>query len=417
MLTFVLMQAFNLDIKNRVWIDFNPGTHFHERRQAHFVLLLNSLIFLTELRIVSLLFQVDQLVEIVGPLFLQGFIQQRGKRRVALFDPATRRDAVGDVMELVRPKLVIFREQIFDHQIRVQRRHTVHRKAADHTHIRHADLFIVHHRQFRPHRFVARPGFAHQHFELVVDLINDLHMARQKRFHQLLVPALQRFWHQGVVGVSEGLASDRPGRIPAQLVLIEQYAQQFRDRDRWVSVVQLDNFVIRQLRQLTARQMMATQDIRHRTGALEILLHQAQFFTRQMVVVRVQNFGQLLGVDTLLFGTQEIAVVKFGQIERMRVFRLPQTQRLRDAVTIAQHRQIPGFAGDDKTRFPMALLRDFAANADVHVELRVMAEPRIAAAMPVVRGFNLMPVIKGLTEQAVLIVQTITDSGLPYRRH
>ncbi|MNR39316.1 hypothetical protein D3C85_1575190 [compost metagenome] len=101
----------------------------------------------------------------------------------------------------------------------------------------------------------------------------------------------------------------------------------------------------------------------------------------------------------------------------MRVFRLPQTQRLRDAVTIAQHRQIPGFAGDDKTRFPMALLRDFAANADVHVELRVMAEPRIAAAMPVVRGFNLMPVIKGLTEQAVLIVQTITDSGLPYRRH
>ena len=162
---------------------------------------------------------------------------------------------------------------------------------------------------------------------------------------------------------------------------------------------------------------MATQNVRHGAGALEVLLHQAQLFTGQVVVVRVENFGQLLGVDALLLGAQEIAVVKFGQVKRMRVLRLPQTQRLRHAVTIAKHRQIPGFTGNGERRFPEPLLCHFPANADLHIQLRVVAEPRIGIAMPVVRRFHLMPVGKRLTEQAVLVVQTIADRRLADGRH
>ena len=76
MLTFVLVQAFDLDIENRIWVDLNPGARFHERRQANFVLQLNRAVLFAEFRVVSVFFQVDELVQIVGPLFLQGLVQQ-----------------------------------------------------------------------------------------------------------------------------------------------------------------------------------------------------------------------------------------------------------------------------------------------------------------------------------------------------
>ena len=145
----------------------------------------------------------------------------------------------------------------------MQRRHAVDGKAAHHAHVGHPDLFVMHHRQLRPDLLIARPGFVHQLFKAVVDLFNDLHMARQQRFHQLLIPAFQRFRHQGVVGVSKGFAGDRPGVVPAQLVLVNQHAQQLRDGDGRVRIVQLDHFVIRQLGQLAACQMMTAQDIGH----------------------------------------------------------------------------------------------------------------------------------------------------------
>ena len=297
-------------------------------------------------------------------------------------------------MEFGRPQLVVFREEIFDHQIRVQRRHAVHRKAADHAHVRHAHLFVVYHGQLRPDGFVTRPGFLHQRFELVVNLIDDLHMARQQRFHQLLIPALQRFRHQGVVGVGEGAAGDGPGVVPAQLMLVDQHAQQFRDGNGRMRVVKLNNFEVRQLSQLAARQVVSTQNVRHGAGALEVLLHQTQLFTRQMIIVRIEDFSQLLGVDPLLLGAQEVTVVEFGQVKRMRVLRLPQTQRLRHAVTVAEYRQVPGFTGNGERRFPESLLRDFPANPDLHIQLRVVAEPRIGIAVPVVRRFHLMAVGK-----------------------
>ncbi len=184
-----------------------------------------------------------------------------------------------------------------------------------------------------------------------------------------------------------------------------------------MGVVQLDHFIIWQLRQLAARQVVATQNVRHGTGALEILLHQAQLFARQMVVVRVKHFGQFVGVDALLLSAQEIAVVEFGQVKRVSVRRLPQAQRLRNAVTVAQHRQIPGLAGNGKARLPLARFRYFTANANLHVQRFVVAEPRVAAAMPVVRGFHLLAACEGLAEQAVLIVQAIASGRLTHRRH
>ena len=186
---------------------------------------------------------------------------------------------------------MIFREQIFHHQIRVQRRYTIHRKTAYHAHIGHANVFVMYHRQLRPYRFIARPGFFHQLLKAVVDFVDDLHMPWQKGFYQFLIPALKCFWHQGMVGISKGIAGDRPGFIPTHLMLINHHAQQLWNGNSRMGIVQLNNFVICQLVQFAACQMMTAKNIRHRTGTLEVLLHQTQFFTGSMVVVWIENFG------------------------------------------------------------------------------------------------------------------------------
>lgn len=166
-------------------------------------------------------------------------------------------------------------------------------------------------------------------------------MTRQQAAHQFFIPTFQRFRHQGVVGIGEGVAGDRPGCLPLQLVFVQQNAQHFRNGDGRVGVVQLDHFVLRQLFNLAAGLMVLAQNVRHRAGALEILLHQAQALAGLMVVVRVEHLSQLVGFYALLLRLQEFAVVEIAQVERMLMGRLPQAQRLRHAVAISQHRQIP----------------------------------------------------------------------------
>lgn len=53
MLAFVLMQTFDLNIENRLWIDLNTGTNFHKLCQTDFIRLLDLAILLTEFRIIS----------------------------------------------------------------------------------------------------------------------------------------------------------------------------------------------------------------------------------------------------------------------------------------------------------------------------------------------------------------------------
>ena len=71
---------------------------------------------------------------------------------------------------------------------------------------------------------------------------------------------------------------------------------------------------------------------------MEILLHQAQLFTRLMVVTRIEHFTQFAGSDTGFHRVQVMAVVEFLQIERGRVAGVPQTQSLHHLVVITDDR-------------------------------------------------------------------------------
>jgi hypothetical protein len=52
---------------------------------------------------------------------------------------------------------------------------------------------------------------------------------------------LERLGQQRVVGVGEGLAGNRPGRVPLHHIFIDQQAHQFRHGDRRMRIVELDD--------------------------------------------------------------------------------------------------------------------------------------------------------------------------------
>ena len=78
-LAFIFVQTLNLNIENRLRVNLNPGTNFHKLSQTYLIGLLDITPGLAEFSIISVLLKIDQLIEIVRPLFFQRFIKQRSQ--------------------------------------------------------------------------------------------------------------------------------------------------------------------------------------------------------------------------------------------------------------------------------------------------------------------------------------------------
>ncbi|UMX89575.1 hypothetical protein MJ579_26685 [Klebsiella pneumoniae] len=68
--------------------------------------------------------------------------------------------------------------------------------------------------------------------------------------------------------------------------------------------------------------MMTAQDIGYRAGALEVPAASGAVFYRPDGCRSGTAIWSFFRVDALLLGAQEIAIVEFGQVERMSVFGL-----------------------------------------------------------------------------------------------
>ncbi len=198
---------------------------------------------LPERRIVDVGLQPAQLVQVGQPAVADGLVEQRPQSRVGQRQEASRRHAVGHIAEPLRPQLV----EVFEHtgfqQLRVQRRHTVDRVAADGGQVRHPHALAVvlaDERHPRDPVLVAGEPRPHLVEEAVVDLVDDLQVPRQRLAEDAQRPGLQRLGQQRVVGVGEGLDGDLPRLVPAQVVVVDEQPHQLGHRDRRVGVVELD---------------------------------------------------------------------------------------------------------------------------------------------------------------------------------
>ena len=75
-----------------------------------------------------------------------------------------------------------------------------------------------------------------------------------------------------MVGEGEHVASDFPSLIPSHELFVDQQAHHFSNRNGGVSVVELDDNLLRQLRQGAVELLEATQHILQSGAREEVLL-------------------------------------------------------------------------------------------------------------------------------------------------
>ena len=227
------------------------------------------------------------------------------QHRIGLQQPPPRRDAVGHVVELAGPQLVEVPEQALAQDLRVQLRDAVHRRRADETEVRHADVAVaglVDEGHPPQPVDIARELRAHLLQEPPVDLVDDLEMARQQALHHRHWPLLQRLLQDRVVRVARRPARQVPRRVPVQPLEVDQDAHQLGDDERRVRVVQVDEHLVGQRVPRLVEPPVPPQDVLQRTGDEEVLLAQAELLARRRVVVRIEDLGEVLGQHLALDG-------------------------------------------------------------------------------------------------------------------
>ena len=107
---------------------------------------------------------------------------------------------------------------------------------------------------------------------MVVDRRNDRIDARQQLFEHLLRPGLQRFLHHRMVGIVEYLADDPIRLIPAQMLLVQQYAQKLGDGEGRMRIVDLQHHLVGQRSYIAETLFMLAHHVLHGGGSQEIIL-------------------------------------------------------------------------------------------------------------------------------------------------
>ncbi|SLW92181.1 Uncharacterised protein [Klebsiella pneumoniae] len=151
-------------------------------------------------------------------------------------------------------------------------------------------------------------------------------MARQDFPQHIDRPGLQRFAHQGMVGVGEDPTGHLKRVIPAEAVFVNQQTHQLRDRQHRMGVIEVDSNFIRQVVIGLIQLVMTGEDVLYRRRNKEILLTQAQFTPGIGRVVRVKHAGNVLRVVLILHGGEIVPLVKFTEINFTAGLGTPQTQ-------------------------------------------------------------------------------------------
>ena len=228
-----------------------------------------------------------------------------------------------------------------------------------------------------------------------------------------------------MVGVGQGVDGDFPGGIPRDAVGIDQHTHQLGNGNRGVRVVHLDRGVIGQRIQGFMHVQMASQQILQRRGDEEVLLAQAQFLTGFGAVVGVQHTGNTFCANDFGHRTKVIAGIEAFKVQVLDRPCPPQAQGVDARSAPADHRGVVSNGAHNFRRTPdLALLARFidqgldaAAEADRVNHLGTFELPRVTEVQPVL-GLLLLPAIDhGLTEQAMLVTNTVTMGRDTEGRH
>ena len=255
--------------------------------------------------------------------------------------------------------------------------------------------------------------------EVIVNLENNLQMARQDFPQHIDRPGLQRFAHQRMVGIGEDLTGHLEGFIPAKFVLIDQQTHQLRDRQHRVGVIEVNGDFRRQIVVGAVQLVVAAEDILYRRRDQEILLTQAQLAPGIGGIIRVQHPRNVLGVVLIFHRRKVVALVEFTEVDFATGLRAPQTQGVGGIGIETGDNLIVGFGDNLFGLYPAGMFPFLLhAAAETHFIARIVAFelPRVAVLQPVIRRLFLPPVDDVLLEHPIVVADTVAAARQAQRR-
>ena len=184
------------------------------------------------------------------------------------------RDAVCHIGEAVGIHIAEIPEHGVLQDFAVQLGNAVDRVRADDREVGHANLRAVDDRHPADLFPVALPEPPRLRAEALVDLVDDGVDAGQLDAEKVLVPALKRLGHHGVVGVGHRADRDVPRLFPRELMLVDQHAHQLGNHERGMRVVDVNGDLVGQVVKGFILRKMVVENILQRRTDEEILLRQ-----------------------------------------------------------------------------------------------------------------------------------------------
>ena len=141
-LTFVLMETFYLNVKDRARINFNSIMLFNIFCKTYFVLVFNLHKLTSGLFVVRKRSELFNLRQICDPSISDLICNPVCQKRVSVCEESSLCDAVCLVTKFFRHHLIEITELLCFQDICMQLRNAVYRKSRDNSHICHANLTV-----------------------------------------------------------------------------------------------------------------------------------------------------------------------------------------------------------------------------------------------------------------------------------
>lgn len=196
-------------------------------------------------------------------------------------------DAVGDGAELALVEQPVIVEQTVLQDLTVQLAHAVDAEGHGHAQVGHVHLPVAD----DGHVANALPliGIAFEQIgaQAAVQLLQDHVDAGKRLLHHIDGPALQRFGHDGMVGVGHAAVGDALRHLPGKALLIDQQADQLGNRQARMRVVDVENALVRQQIKVVAKVLFEILDCILQGGAgEEVVLLEAQHLALVVAYLR-----------------------------------------------------------------------------------------------------------------------------------
>lgn len=246
-LALVLVDALDLDVEHGGGVDAYSVVTLQHGCQAQLVLLLHRHNGALEVRIGGPALELLQLFQMHGPVFSDLLADEVGQAGVAEQQPTTGSDAIGLILESFGEHLKEVLEQIILDDLGVNARHSIDGVGADDGEVGHVHALVsifLNERHATHAVSISGPTLGHGIQVVVVDLVDDLHVAGQDVLHEGDRPTLQGLGEHGVVGVGAGLHGKVPGLVPAESLHVHQNPHKLSHGQGRMGVIELDSHLI-----------------------------------------------------------------------------------------------------------------------------------------------------------------------------